>query len=106
MNDRKLTIYPSMILKTVEEAKTKRCPFNKDKFGYLLHCMSDDCMSWVEALSETSREDHSGGSLMMHDEARFRGVEATREGPGGSMGHIDVPAVGFCKRLWKEIQYD
>ena len=99
MNDRKLTIYPSMILKTVEEARKKICPFIKTS------CYTTECMAWVEALSETSREDHSGGAQMMYEEARFRGVEPVRKGHSGSIGYIDVPAVGFCKKLWKEIQY-
>lgn len=104
MSDRKITIYPSMILKDEAKATKCKCPFNMGD-NRSNRCVTNSCMAWVEVLGETSREDHSGGAQMMYDEARFRGVEIERKGPGGSMGHIDVPAVGFCKRLWKEIQY-
>jgi hypothetical protein len=106
MDDRKITLYPSIVLKTCEEATKLKCPFIMNKQGYPQDCISYKCMAWVEALCESSREDHSGGKGMMFDEARFRGVEAVKGGPGGSYGTWNVPAVGFCKRLWKEFKYE
>jgi len=102
MESRRLTIYPSMILKTNKAARLCRCPYEVGSHREN-DCITTGCMAWVESCGETSREDHSGGAEMMYKEARFRGVEVERKGPGGSMGHIDVPAVGFCKRLWNRI---
>ena len=87
---------------TMKDAGKKKCPYILNKQGYPKNC-DPECMSWIEAYGETSREDHSGGDFMILEMARSHGVEAIRSGPSGSMGKWTVPAVGFCLRLWKGI---
>jgi hypothetical protein len=81
---------------------TKKCPFIMGKTGYPKQCDAE-CMSWTVVTKGESREDHSGGSEMIRKMAIDYGVEAKREGPGGSMGHWDIPELGYCKRLWPSL---
>jgi len=89
---------------TNDKASQKLCPYTLE--GTAETCCPNTCMAWVEAFHEHQREDHSGGADMIREEARKRRVPPVRTGPPGSSGYWTVPAVGFCKRLWKEMKYE
>jgi len=87
---------------TEEEASKKGCPYILNKQGYPKKC-NPECMSWITARKEISREDHSGAREVIQNEARERGYQKIkREGPHGCNGFLILEAQGFCLRLWKE----
>jgi hypothetical protein len=94
--NKKVPLMPSL------HCDEKKCPFIMDKNGYPKKC-SSDCMAWTIVTKGESREDHSGGGEMIRKLSLDYGVEATRKGPGGSMGHWDIPELGYCKRLWPNL---
>lgn len=81
-----------------KDVENFRCPF-KDETP---HC-DPDCMAWTIVTKGESREDHSGGSEMIRRLALDYGVEATRHGPHGSTGWWEIPELGYCKRLWPNL---
>lgn len=87
---------------TEGEASTRRCPYILNKAGYSKYC-NPECMSWIVARKEITREDHSGAKEVIQNEARERGYQKIiRRGPHGCSGLLVLEAQGFCMRLWKE----
>lgn len=94
--NKKVPLMPS------EKCSTTKCPFHINNHGNMVNCRSD-CQAWSIVTKGESREDHSGGGEMIRKLSLDYGVEATRKGPGGSMGHWDIPELGYCKRLWPNL---
>ena len=98
----RLTMNNKVPLMPTEKCNKKSCPFVFNNTGFSKSC-SSNCMAWTVVTKGESREDHSGGSEMIRKLAIDYGVEATRSGPGGSTGHWDIPELGYCKRLWPNL---
>ena len=85
-------------LLTEEQAKTKLCPKRVNANFYFNNCVGPKCMCWLEVEAYVRREDHSGSTDLMNEEALRRGLGAVvlREGPRGCTGKLYLEARGRC----------
>jgi len=86
---------------TEKEAREKNCPIlstAKDK----VKCDASNCIAWQVAFSKVEREDHSDGSLHIHEYGSKTGRRARREGPGGCSGVWILDETGYCELIQKK----
>lgn len=89
----------NILLKKKQEKKN--CPIlstAKDK----VKCDASNCIAWQVAFSKVEREDHSDGSLHIHEYGSKTGRRARREGPGGCSGVWILDETGYCELIQKK----
>ena len=79
---------------------SKKCPFILNKSGYPHECFSE-CMAWTVVQEEITIEDNNDKDILYNMAKKYK-IKLIKSS-SGSTGLWIIPELGYCKRLWPNL---